>query len=79
MTTDDANVRFINPLELAATPGYTHVVEASGGRTIYVSGQIALDRSLLANQCPTTARAKLRSMPWTSLLGRVATRRRALS
>lgn len=45
MTTNDANVRFINPPELAPTPGYTHVVEATGGRTIYVSGQVALDRS----------------------------------
>jgi reactive intermediate/imine deaminase len=45
LTTDDANVRFLNPPELAPAPGYTHVVEATGDRTIYVSGQIALDRS----------------------------------
>jgi enamine deaminase RidA (YjgF/YER057c/UK114 family) len=39
------NVRFLNPPALAAPPGYTHVVEATGGKTIYVSGQVALDRS----------------------------------
>jgi enamine deaminase RidA (YjgF/YER057c/UK114 family) len=36
-------VRFINPKTLAAPPGYTHVVEARGGRTIYIAGQVALD------------------------------------
>ena len=45
MTTDDTNARFLNPPELATTPGYTHVVETSGGRTIYVSGQVALDQT----------------------------------
>ena len=45
MTTDDANLHFLNPPELAPAPGYTHVVEATGGRTIYVSGQIALNRA----------------------------------
>jgi enamine deaminase RidA (YjgF/YER057c/UK114 family) len=38
-------VRFINPTTLAKPPGYTHVVEVRGGRTIYISGQIALDSS----------------------------------
>jgi reactive intermediate/imine deaminase len=38
-------VRFINPATLPKTPGYTHVVEVKKGRTIYISGQIALDRS----------------------------------
>lgn len=45
MTTDDARVRFFNPPELAATPGYAHAAETSGGRTIYVSGQVALNRA----------------------------------
>lgn len=45
MTTDDANVRYLDPPELAPTPGYTHVVVVTGGRTIYVSGQVALNRS----------------------------------
>ena len=38
-------VRFINPTKLAKPPGYTHVVEVTGGRTIYIAGQIALDSS----------------------------------
>jgi reactive intermediate/imine deaminase len=45
LTTDDTSARFLNPPELAPTPGYTHVVEVSGGRTIYVSGQVALDQT----------------------------------
>lgn len=45
MTTDDANLRFSNPPDLAPAPGYTQVVEATAGRTIYVSGQVALDRN----------------------------------
>lgn len=36
-------VRRINPPTLSAPTGYTHVVEASGGRTLYISGQVALD------------------------------------
>ena len=39
------HVQFINPPALSATPGYTHVVLVSGGRTIYIAGQIALDAS----------------------------------
>jgi reactive intermediate/imine deaminase len=38
-------VRFVNPSTLSKPPGYTHVVEVTKGRTIYISGQIALDRS----------------------------------
>ena len=34
-----------NPSTLHNPTGYTHVVEATGGRTLYVSGQVALDRS----------------------------------
>ena len=45
MTTDDTNLRFSNPSELAPARGYTQVVEATAGRTIYVSGQISLDSS----------------------------------
>src|SRR5262245_48784962 len=32
-----------NPSSLSKPNGYTHVVETSGGRTVYVSGQIPLD------------------------------------
>jgi reactive intermediate/imine deaminase len=35
----------LNPDTLPRTNGYSHVVEAKGGRTIYISGQIAFDRA----------------------------------
>jgi 2-iminobutanoate/2-iminopropanoate deaminase len=38
-------VKYTNPEGLAAPTGYTHVVEVSRGRTIYISGQVALDKS----------------------------------
>ena len=38
-------VRFINPPGLPKPAGYSHAVEATGGRTIYISGQVALDRN----------------------------------
>ena len=34
-------VKFINPLTLCKTHGWTHVVASSGGRTIHISGQTA--------------------------------------
>src|SRR3954462_15259272 len=37
-------IRRTNPPELSKPTGYTHVVEASGGRTVYISGQIAYDK-----------------------------------
>jgi enamine deaminase RidA (YjgF/YER057c/UK114 family) len=40
-----AHVRFINPETLTRPPSYTQVVEATGpGRTIYISGQLGVDR-----------------------------------
>jgi enamine deaminase RidA (YjgF/YER057c/UK114 family) len=39
------NIRFINPPTLAVPPGYTHVVEVTRGRTVYIAGQIARDQS----------------------------------
>jgi len=36
--------KFINPAELSAPRGYTHVVTARGGRMIFVSGQVAIDK-----------------------------------
>jgi enamine deaminase RidA (YjgF/YER057c/UK114 family) len=39
----ERSTKFINPDTLAKPPGYTQVVEARGGRTVYLSGQIALD------------------------------------
>ena len=43
--TPSPNLRFLHPEALAKVPGYTPVVEVRGGRTVYVSGQIALDAS----------------------------------
>jgi len=38
-------VKHSNPETLPRANGYSHVVEVSGGRTIYISGQIAFDRA----------------------------------
>jgi reactive intermediate/imine deaminase len=37
-------MKHVNPPGLPAPNGYSHVVEVSGGRTIYISGQVPLDR-----------------------------------
>lgn len=37
--------RFINPPTMPTPVGYTHVVEVSSGKTVYISGQVALDTS----------------------------------
>src|SRR5205807_1111807 len=34
---------FLNPPTLCPTNGWTHVVTATGGKTIYVSGQVSVD------------------------------------
>jgi reactive intermediate/imine deaminase len=39
------NVRYLNPPELSTPAGYTHVVQVYGGRTIYIAGQVAFDKS----------------------------------
>jgi enamine deaminase RidA (YjgF/YER057c/UK114 family) len=39
-----AHVTFTNPPTLPGLPGYTPVVAVSGGRTIYIAGQVPLDR-----------------------------------
>ncbi len=39
------HIQFLSPAMLAALPGFSQVVAVSGGRTIYVAGQIALDSS----------------------------------
>jgi reactive intermediate/imine deaminase len=38
-------VRHFNPPTLSAPTGYSHVVEVSRGRTIYIAGQVAFDKS----------------------------------
>ena len=45
MSTQPTHVRFINPPGLSSPPGFTQVVEVTGGRTVYISGQIAVDKS----------------------------------
>lgn len=35
--------RYINPDTLAKPTGYSHVVETTGSRTIYIAGQLALN------------------------------------
>lgn len=32
-----------NPLDLHPAPGFSHIAEAKGGRTVYFAGQVALD------------------------------------
>jgi reactive intermediate/imine deaminase len=38
-------IRYLNPSSLSMPTGYSHVVEVNGGRTIYIAGQVALDKS----------------------------------
>ncbi len=38
-------MKHLNPTTLHKPTGYTHVVEVTGGRTLYISGQVALDQS----------------------------------
>lgn len=40
----DASARFIDPPALSRPNGYSHVVVAPVGRTLYISGQVALDQ-----------------------------------
>lgn len=37
------NANFLNPGTMHRPVGYTHVVEVSPGRLVYISGQVALD------------------------------------
>ncbi len=37
-------IKRTNPPTLSKPTGYTHIVEVSGGKTVYISGQIALDK-----------------------------------
>lgn len=39
------NIQFLNPPELSTPAGYTHIVQVRGGRTIYIAGQVAFDKS----------------------------------
>ena len=44
MTPPD-HIQFLSPGTLAPPPGYSQIVRVSGGQTIYIAGQIALDAS----------------------------------
>ncbi len=37
-------IKRTNPSTLSKPTGYTHVVEVIGGKTVYISGQVALDK-----------------------------------
>ena len=37
------HLQFLTPATLAPTPGYSHIVTVTGGQTIYLAGQVALD------------------------------------
>src|SRR5207245_4676032 len=37
-------IKRTNPPTLSKPTGYTHIVEVMGGKTVYISGQIALDK-----------------------------------
>jgi enamine deaminase RidA (YjgF/YER057c/UK114 family) len=39
------HIQFINPEALSSPPGFSHVVRVTGGQTIYIAGQLALDAS----------------------------------
>jgi reactive intermediate/imine deaminase len=39
------NVQYVNPPTLPAPAGYSHVVQVHSGRTVYIAGQVALDKS----------------------------------
>ena len=45
MTAHPTHLQFINPPTMSTPPGFTHVVEITGGRTVYISGQVAVDQS----------------------------------
>src|SRR2546425_7711558 len=39
------NVEYMNPPTLSAPTGYTQVVQVHRGRTVYIAGQVAFDKS----------------------------------
>lgn len=39
------HLRHQNPSTLSTPTGYSHLVEVTGGRTIYIAGQVAFDQS----------------------------------
>lgn len=45
MPSQHPSIRFVDPSSLPRPVGYSHVAEVSNGKTIYISGQVALDQS----------------------------------
>ena len=37
------NTEFLNPSQLCPTFGWTHIVSSTGGKTIYISGQVGIN------------------------------------
>jgi enamine deaminase RidA (YjgF/YER057c/UK114 family) len=55
-----STLRHLNPQTLSKPPGYSHVVEVTGpGRTVYIAGQIGLDRNGKVVGAPGDARAQI--------------------
>lgn len=45
MTAQPPHIQFFNPPTMPTLPGLTNVVEITGGRIVYISGQGAVDQS----------------------------------
>ena len=43
MDSQKASLHLFNPESIAKPSGYSHVAEVSGGKLVYISGQVALD------------------------------------
>jgi len=55
-----SGARYLNPPALFRPPGYSHVVEVTGpGRTIYIAGQVGIDRGGKIAGAPGDARAQI--------------------
>lgn len=54
------SVRYLNPKAIFPPAGYTHVVEVTGpGRTVYIAGQVGLDRNGQLAGGPGDVRAQM--------------------
>ncbi|MGH2616127.1 MAG: RidA family protein [Thermomicrobiales bacterium] len=45
MRADNVTVRHLNPDTMPKPYGYSQIVEVTGGRTVYISGQVPLDEN----------------------------------
>lgn len=63
--TDPPAVRFVTVPALGQAPGYSHLAEIRGGRTVFISGQIALDAGgnlVGSGDFPTQSRQVFRTL-----------------